>query len=119
MREQLRTVPSGFEQVQPPQIPKFLLFGQAVETVSAKSEPGTLINYPELSDKEQSKVRISGPISKTDWDNLINILAAPQLSPEKAFLNIELQFSTEARNDPQIRMLAEAARRFGIRFKLS
>jgi type I restriction enzyme, S subunit len=119
LREQLRTAPPDFEQVQPPQIQNFLLFGQAVGAVSAKPEPGTLINYPERAEEEQPKVRISGAVSKTDWDNLIKILAASRLSPEKAFLNIELQFSPESGDDPQIKMLAEAARRFGIRFKLS
>jgi ribA/ribD-fused uncharacterized protein len=119
LREQLRTAPSDFEQVQPPQVPNFLLFGQAVETVSAKSEPGTLINYPEPSGRERSKVRISGTVAKADWDNLMHLLGASQLSPEKAFLNIELRFSPGIGDDPQIKMLSEMARKFGIRFTLS
>ena len=116
LREQLRAAPSAFEQVSPPQIPNFLLFGQPVETVRAKTEPGTLITHRFNQQPLQHKVKISGTIGKNDWESLLHLLASSDLSPEGAFLKLELRFSPDAADDPRIKMLAEMARKFGIRF---
>jgi ribA/ribD-fused uncharacterized protein len=119
LREQLREAPSAFEQVPPPHIPNFLLFGQPVETVRAKPEPGIVIRDRFHQPPAPHKVRISGTIRKSDWDTLLNLLASSGLSPEGAFLNLELRFAPQAADDPRIKMLAEMARRFAIRFTVS
>jgi ribA/ribD-fused uncharacterized protein len=118
LREQLRAAPSAFEQVLPPEIPNFFLFGQPVETVGAKTEPGTLITHRFNQQPLQHRVKISGTIDKNDWESLLHLLASSDLSPERAFLNLELLFSPEADDDPRLKMLAEMARKFGIRFTL-
>jgi ribA/ribD-fused uncharacterized protein len=118
LREQLRAAPSDFDQVLPPPIPNFLLFGQQVEIVRAKTEPGTLITHRFDQQPLGHKVKISGSIGKNDWDYLMHLLASSGLSPERALLNIELRFPAEAADDTRMRMLAEVANKIGIRFSI-
>lgn len=117
LREQMRTSTSIFTEqpVEPPAIPNFLLFGEPVGIVTSKPEGGTVINYPDR--EEPSRVRISGELSQDDWNSLMRILAAAQLSAEKAILNIELKVPSGTSDDSQIKQLAEIARKFGMRFK--
>jgi ribA/ribD-fused uncharacterized protein len=119
LREQWRSAaPSDFEHVPPPQIPNFLLFGKQVETVQAKTEPGTLITHRFSHQSLRQKVKISGSISKGDWDNLMRLLVSSDLSPEQAILNIELRLPTVAADDAKIRTLAEMASKIGIRLTI-
>jgi ribA/ribD-fused uncharacterized protein len=118
LREQWRSAPNDFEQVPPPPIPNFLLFGKQVEIVQAKTEPGTLITHRFDQQPLRHKVKISGSIGKSDWDNLMRLLASSDLSPEQATLNIELRFPSVAADDAKVRMLAEMASKIGIRFTI-
>lgn len=116
LREQWKSAPTDFEQVPPPPIPNFLLFGKQVEIVQAKTEPGTLITHRFNKQPLRHTVNISGSIGKSDWDNLIRLLMSSDLSPERATLNIELRLPPAAADDAKIRMLAEMASKIGIRF---
>jgi ribA/ribD-fused uncharacterized protein len=118
LREQWRSAPSDFEQVPPPPIPNFLLFGRQVEIVQAKTEPGTLITHRFSQQPLRHKVKISGSVSKSDWDNLMRLLVSSDLSPERAILNIELRFLPAAADDAKMRTLAELANKIGIRFNI-
>jgi len=118
LREQWRSAPSDFEHVPPPPIPNFLLFGKQVETVQAKTEPGTLITHRFSQQSLRHKVKISGSIGKDDWDNLMRLLESFNVSPEQATLNIELRFPPAAADDVKIRMLAAMASKIGIRFTI-
>jgi hypothetical protein len=86
--------------------------------VRAKTEPGTLITHRFNQQPLQQKVKISGTIDKNDWESLLHLLASSDLLPERALLNLELRFSTDAEDNPRLKMLAEMARKFGIRFTL-
>jgi ribA/ribD-fused uncharacterized protein len=121
LREQLRSSPNDFQEIPPPQIPNFLLFGRPVGVITARdAQPNSPGASNEHSDQElpRRKVEISGTLGRTDWDNLMQLLAASKLSPDKALLNIELLFSPEAADNPRMNMLAEMARRFGIHFRV-
>jgi ribA/ribD-fused uncharacterized protein len=118
LREQWKSAPNDFEHVPPPPIPNFLLFGKQVETVQAKTEPGTLITHEFTQQSLRHKVKISGSIGKEDWDNLMRLLVSADVSPEQATLNIELRFPPVAPDDAKIRMLAEMASKIGIRFTI-
>jgi hypothetical protein len=121
LREQLRSSPNDFQEIPPPTIPNFLLFGRPVGVITARDaqteSPGASNGH---SDQElpRRKVEISGTLGRTDWDNLMQLLAASKVSPDKASLNIELLFSPEAANNLKMNTLAEIARRFGIHFKV-
>lgn len=121
LREQLRSSPNDFREIAPPHIPNFLLFGRPVGVITAQevqpNSPGANNGH---ADQEfpRRKVEISGSLGRTDWDNLLQLLAASKLSPDKALLSIELLFSPEAADNPRIKTLSEIARRFGIYFRV-
>ena len=66
---------------------------------------------------EANILKISESLGRTDWDNLMHLLAVSKLSPDKASLSIELLFSPESDENPRIKILAELARKFGIHFR--
>jgi len=84
---------------------------------------GGLSGHKELTGGKRKKfwteaniLKISGSLGRTDWDNLMHLLAVSKLSPDKASLSIELLFSPES-DEPRIKILAELARKFGIHFR--
>jgi ribA/ribD-fused uncharacterized protein len=120
LRDQLRSSEHEFQQVPPPQVSNFLLFRRPIGVVNG----ATIRSYSEMASEgtpyqlAPQKVKISGNVRQSDWDNLLHVLAESKLSPENVSLNIELLLPHEKHEDPKMRMLAELARRLGMQFRV-
>jgi type I restriction enzyme S subunit len=120
LRDQVRLSPKDLQQISPPQIPNFLLFGLPIEIVTARAVSS---NSPAIDGAAHQKhppqrVKISGSLGQTDWENLLHLLAGSKVSPERVSLDIELLLSSDEDDSSKIRMLAELAQRLGIHLKV-
>ncbi|MBV9074360.1 MAG: NADAR family protein [Acidobacteria bacterium] len=118
LREDLRCHGAErFVEVMPPDIPEFLLLGKAIQPVHARGFGGVQTESVGSGFRERT-ITIMGELADDNWKDLVHFLAAAEIRPHNARINIELEFDQRTSSvDSKLDVLENLSKRLGIHYR--